>query len=266
MAVAVEIENVSKVYDREGLDPVTALTPVELTLQPGEFVSLVGPSGCGKTTLLNVIAGLLPPSAGRAMVGDRSVSQPHSEVGIVFQRPTLLRWLTVVENVLLPTKIAKKEVQPARERANRLLAVTGLSDFADRYPNELSGGMQQRAAIVRALVGQPRLLLMDEPFSALDEFTRETLNDELLRLWTADPMTVLFITHNISEAVYLSDRIGVMSPRPGRLDTVVEIELERPRTEELRMSPRFYDYTRYVREQFGQHPATGTGATTGANE
>jgi NitT/TauT family transport system ATP-binding protein len=249
------LTGVSKTYDVKGSGAnVTALTSVDLTLRAGEFFSLVGPSGCGKSTLLNIVAGLLPSSTGDARIGERTVNGPDRSTGIVFQKPTLLKWLTIEENVLLPSKIAKSVDAATLARADHLFELAGLADFRKRYPSELSGGMQQRASIVRALVGDPEVLLMDEPFSALDEFTREGLNDELMRLWTDSPKTVVFITHNISEAVYLSDRVGVMTSRPGTLKEVVDVPLERPRGPELRSDERFYELVSRIRGLIGhQH-------------
>lgn len=249
--MTIELRSVSKTYERPGAPPVHALNQTDLTLRVGEFFSLVGPSGCGKSTILNMVAGLLEPTTGELRIGGAAVRGPRRETGIVFQRATLLRWLTIEKNVLLPSKVGGRVDASRHELANHLLELTGLIDFRNRYPAELSGGMQQRAAIVRALVGDPEVLLMDEPFSALDEFTREALNDELLRLWTEVPKTVLFITHNIAEAVYLSDRVGVMQARPGRLREVVDIELPRPRDPDLRSTPEFYRYVGQLRQLIG---------------
>lgn len=249
--MTIELRSVSKTYERPGAPPVHALTDTDLALRQGEFFSLVGPSGCGKSTILNMVAGLLEPTSGELRVGGEIVRGPRRSTGIVFQRATLLRWLTIEKNVLLPSKVSGKVDADRLELAKHLLELTGLIDFRNRYPSELSGGMQQRAAIVRALVGDPDVLLMDEPFSALDEFTRESLNDELLRLWTEAPKTVLFITHNISEAVYLSDRVGVMQARPGRLREIVDIGLPRPRDLDLRSTPEFYEYVARLRRLIG---------------
>lgn len=251
MSASIEIEGVSKTYDRPGAPPVRALTTTDLTVNEGEFFSLVGPSGCGKSTILNMVAGLLAPTGGSLRIAGRPVTGPNPSTGIVFQRATLLRWLTVYENIVLPVKVARPVTPEVDDFARHLLTLTGLVDFRDRYPTELSGGMQQRAAIVRALINDPTVLLMDEPFSALDEFTRETLNDELLRLWSERPKTVLFITHNISEAVYLSDRIGVMNTRPGRLKDIVDVNLPRPRPPSLRSEAEYYDVVRDVRRLIG---------------
>ncbi|XRQ08612.1 ABC transporter ATP-binding protein [Actinomadura welshii] len=251
MSSAIVLDDVGKDYEVDGAPPKTALTPTGLEIRPGEFFSLVGPSGCGKTTLLNLVAGLIDPTSGRVKVGERVVDGPDRAVGIVFQRATLLRWRTVLDNVLLPARIGGRVGRPVVERAEHLLELTGLAQYRDRYPDELSGGMQQRASIARALTLGPNVLLMDEPFSALDEFTRETLNDELARIWSESPMTVLFITHNIAEAIYLSDRVGVMQANPGRLETTIEIDLERPRTDAVRNDPRFFEYMRRIRETIG---------------
>ncbi len=250
---SIQIENVSKAYQRSDGQQIQALAPTKLSLRAGEFLGLIGPSGCGKTTLLNIIAGLLAPTEGQVTIHGRPVTKPDPAMSMVFQKPTLLRWLTVMENILLPTRVAHKSLKSARLRAAHLLDVAGLSEFADRYPSELSGGMQQRAAVVRALTGAPSVLLMDEPFSALDEFTREHLNDELLRLWEEEMQTVVFVTHNISEAVYLSDRIGVMTPRPGRLQSVLDIDFGRPRSEKLRSDPQFHHACTRVRAMIGQY-------------
>lgn len=251
MPVGIAIDEVEKTYERLGATPVAALSTTSLELRPGEFFSLVGPSGCGKTTMLNMVAGLLAPTAGSVRIGERVVQKPDPTTGIVFQRATLLRWLTVYENVLLPCTVHRKVTEDVERLADHLLQLTGLHEFKHRYPTELSGGMQQRAAIVRSLVADPTVLLMDEPFSALDEFTRETLNDELLRLWTERPKTVLFITHNIAEAVYLSDRVGVMAAKPGRLLSVIDIDLDRPRLPALRTEAAFYEYVRQIRGLIG---------------
>ncbi|MEO9190358.1 MAG: ABC transporter ATP-binding protein [Acetobacteraceae bacterium] len=263
MSASIEIAGVSKTYDRPGAPPVRALTATDLTLNEGEFFSLVGPSGCGKSTILNMVAGLLAPTGGSLRIAGQPVTGPNPSTGIVFQKATLLRWLTVYENIVLPVKVARPVTPDVEVFAKHLLELTGLIDFKDRYPTELSGGMQQRAAIVRALINDPTVLLMDEPFSALDEFTRETLNDELLRLWSERPKTVLFITHNISEAVYLSDRIGVMNSKPGRLNNVIDVDLARPRLPSLRSEADYYDVVRTVRRLIGpMHEATDAPAGT----
>jgi NitT/TauT family transport system ATP-binding protein len=200
---------------------------------------VVGPSGCGKSTLLRLIAGLLPPSTGRITIDGRIVAGPETQLGIVFQKPILLEWRTVLGNVLLQAEMRRLDVSAYLERARRLLAAVGLEDFEDRYPHELSGGMQQRAAIVRALIHDPSLLLMDEPFGALDALTREQMRIDLEELWLSTQKTVIFITHSIDEAVLLSDRVLVMSPRPGRIEKIIDVDLPRPRGLEARALAKF---------------------------
>ncbi len=252
MALGIAIEDASKTFVNDGDDDLRALEPVRLSIRPGEFISLVGPSGCGKTTLLRMVAGLLPVTDGQITIGDRVVTQPDRRVSLVFQKPTLLPWRTIEENCLLPNQVMRTRPDAdVRADIDRLLVLTGLAQFRNRYPSELSGGMQQRTAIVRALVPAPEVLLMDEPFSALDEFTREGLNEELSRIQARTGTTVIFVTHNISEAVFLSHRIGVMAPRPGRLGTVIEVPGypgERPGA--LRQERGFFDKVGEVRAAF----------------
>ena len=216
-----------------------ALDRIDLRVDLGEFVAVVGPSGCGKSTLLRLIAGLIPPSAGRITIDGRIVAGPETQLGIVFQKPILLEWRTVLGNVLLQAEMRRLDVSAYLERARRLLAAVGLEDFEDRYPHELSGGMQQRAAIVRALIHDPSLLLMDEPFGALDALTREQMRIDLEELWLSTQKTVIFITHSIDEAVLLSDRVLVMSPRPGRIEKIIDVDLPRPRGLEARALAKF---------------------------
>ena len=226
---AVTAEHLGKLYrSRDGAD-VVALEDVSFSVAEGEFVAVVGPSGCGKSTLLRIVAGLLLPSSGLMERTGLRVTGPGPEIGLVFQSPVLLPWRTIMQNILLPVEFRRAPLSAARARAHALLAAVGLEGFAERYPHELSGGMQQRAAIVRALVQDPDILLMDEPFGSLDAMTREHMNLEVLRLWTASGKTVLFVTHSIAEAVLLSDRVFVMTPRPGRLCETVAIDLPRPR-------------------------------------
>jgi NitT/TauT family transport system ATP-binding protein len=236
------------VLDRVGMTyrtdagPVEALRDVGFSVDRGELVALVGPSGCGKSTLLRVVAGLRPPSRGAVAVDGRAVTGPIASVGMVFQAPVLLKWRTIRDNVLLPAELAGLGRTRYRERAEQLLRLVGLDGFAERLPRELSGGMQQRAAICRALLLDPPLLLMDEPFGALDAMTRDEMNLELLRVW-GEPATarktVLFVTHSIPEAVFLADRVVVMSPRPGRVARIVDVPLARPRTPATRAAPTF---------------------------
>ena len=206
-----------------------ALAPVDLEVRDGEFISIVGPSGCGKSTLLRLVAGLLPASTGTVEVAGRTVSAPVTELGIVFQQPILLDWRSALGNVLFQVEMRGESPARWRDRALALLDQVGLRDFADAYPHALSGGMRQRVAIARALVHEPNLLLMDEPFGALDALTREQMRIDLEALWMRRRMTVLFVTHSVDEAALLADRVVVMSPRPGRIERVLNIGLARPR-------------------------------------
>ena len=225
--------------------PVEALRDVTLAVEQGEFVALVGPSGCGKSTLLRIVAGLRSATRGRVTIDERTVTRPIPEVGMVFQAPVLLRWRTIVDNVLLPAELSGLRPADHRVRALELLRLVGLGDFAARFPRELSGGMQQRVSLCRALLLDPPLLLMDEPFGALDAMTRDEMNLELLRVWgeagtvAGRRKTVLFVTHSIPEAVFLADRVVVMSPRPGRIARIFRVDLPRPRTVETRASAEF---------------------------
>ncbi len=242
-----EIEKTFPVEDGE----VRALDGVSLHLARGEFVSLVGPSGCGKSTLLRILGGLSRPTAGRALVDGAEVLVPRMDVAVVFQHPVLLPWRRVIDNVLLPVDVAGEPRSAHRERAVELLRLVGLEGFANRYPGQLSGGMQQRVSICRALMRHPAILLMDEPFGALDAITREEMGVELLRIWSEVGATVLFITHSISEAVFLSDRVAVMSRRPGRVLEVLNVELPRPRKLALLDTPEFGRLSARVRVLIG---------------
>jgi NitT/TauT family transport system ATP-binding protein len=213
-------------------------------------VSVIGPSGCGKSTLLMLLSGLDRATSGIIRVGGKIIDSPTSDLGIVFQQDVLLEWRTALENVLLQADIRGMDKPAARARATELLAMVGLDGFAAAYPYELSGGMRQRVAICRALLHEPPLLLMDEPFGALDALTRDQLQIDLLRLWSKQKITVVFVTHSIAEAVFLSDRIVVMSPRPGRIETIIKIDLPRPRRLSLRESPEFLGYNRQVTSVF----------------
>jgi NitT/TauT family transport system ATP-binding protein len=234
--------------------PMTALKDVSLNIYKGEFISLLGPSGCGKTTLLRIVADLLKPTAGEVSVEGMTPREARlkRKYGIVFQSPVLYEWRTVCRNVELPLEIMKISKAKRKERAEAMLELVELHDFANHYPSQLSGGMQQRVGIARALAVRPEILLMDEPFSALDEFTRERLHEDLLRIWRKTNKTIIFVTHNISEAVYLSDRICVLSPHPGRLSAVVEVGFPRPRTPDLRGTPEFAAKLQFVRNSFEQ--------------
>ena len=229
---------------------VTALQDIELDLRPGEFVSLIGPSGCGKSTLLRVIGDLIQPTAGSVVVNGKPARQARldGDYGIVFQDAVLFDWRTVAKNIALPLEMLGWERKRRQERIREMLELVELSGFADHYPWQLSGGMQQRVSIARALAFEPALLLMDEPFGALDEMTRERLNLELLGIWAQLGSTVVFVTHSISEAVFLSTRVVVMSPRPGRIAGIVPIDLPHPRAVETREDPRFFELVTEVRE------------------
>ena len=249
--LAIQLEDVGMVYRSNGKD-VTALTSVNLDIRQGEFISLLGPSGCGKTTLLRIVADLLQPTSGRVTVDgtDAKTARQSKKYGMVFQSPVLYEWRTVQKNVELPLELMKLSKEERADRSRKMLELVGLSKFADHYPQQLSGGMQQRVGIARALALRPEILLMDEPFSALDEFTKEKLQEDLLRIWSKTNKTVLFVTHSIAEAVFLSDRICVLSPRPGRLSAVVDVDLPRPRTADIRSSPEFNQLVTKVRHSF----------------
>lgn len=249
---AVAFQNVGRTFrTREGA-LLTALETVKLDVAPGEFMALLGPSGCGKTTLLRLAAGLLEPSWGRVMVGGTPVTAPRPNFGVVFQQPLLLPWLTVLKNVLLPVDVQGRRVSDYQQRALELIEMVGLKGFENRLPSELSGGMQQRVALARGLIHDPKLLLMDEPFAALDAMTREAMNIELQRIWAANRKTVLFVTHGISEAVFLSDRVAVMSARPGRVVSVVDIPFERPRAPSLLGTAEFAEVVAEIREMLNE--------------
>jgi NitT/TauT family transport system ATP-binding protein len=246
---SIAVEALGKIFRRKDLE-THALDTVDLHVGSGEFLAVVGPSGCGKSTLLRLIAGLIPPSAGRVVIDGQSVSGPQTQLGIVFQKPVLLEWRTVLGNVLLQAEMRRLDASAYLERARRLLSAVGLGDFEDRYPHELSGGMQQRAAIVRALIHDPPLLLMDEPFGALDALTREQMRIDLEELWLSTRKTVVFITHSIDEAVLLADRVMVMSPRPGRIERIIDVDLPRPRGLEARGLAKFDQAVAAITEIF----------------
>lgn len=251
---AIELNAVTKVF-KTGDSIVTALRDVDLRIGQGEFVSVVGPSGCGKSTILRLIAGLETPSTGDVRVLDVPITKPHDDIGMVFQKPTLLPWLNILDNVLFPIRHKTGRVgMQDKETARSLLDMVHLGDFKTHLPSELSGGMQQRAAIARALLHDPDLLLMDEPFSALDALTRDYMAIELLEIWTRRPKTVVFITHAIAEAVLLSDWVAVMSTCPGRIAKTVEIDLPRPRTLETMGVPRFQELVQEIRTSILHKP------------
>jgi NitT/TauT family transport system ATP-binding protein len=232
---------------------VVALQDVDLIVRAGEFVSIIGPSGCGKSTLLKIALGVLACSSGEARLMGRKISGPQPGAGMVFQRAALPPWRRVLENVLLPIEVLGRPRADYVVKANSLLAKVGLSGFERRYPHELSGGMQQRVSICRALIHDPGLLLMDEPFGALDALTREVLQIELMRVWAETHKTVLFVTHSIDEAVMLSDRVIVMSARPGRISEDIRIELPRPRVPAMRSDPEFQRHAQHLRGSLGIH-------------
>ncbi|WP_314172280.1 ABC transporter ATP-binding protein [Streptomyces winkii] len=246
----IELGGLHKVYRPRKSEPTHALSDIDLTVARGEFISVVGPSGCGKTTLLKILAGLIPKTEGTVRVAGRDVDGPLPQVGMVFQAATLLPWRTILQNVMVPAEIQRLDKAVYRERAGRLLELVGLKGFEDKYPDELSGGMQQRAGICRALVHDPEVLLMDEPFGALDAMTREYMNLELLRIWRESGKTVVLVTHSIPEAVFLSDRVVVLSPRPGRIAEVIDINLERPRELSVMASDRAGVYVERIRTYF----------------
>ena len=239
--------SLSKEYLSRDGKRILALDDISFSIDEGQFVSVVGPSGCGKSTLMKIIAGLVPPTRGEIFLNGSRVTGARSDVGVVFQGAVLLPWRTVLENVLLPIEIQKKSKAQYLERAYELLDLVGLREFAEKYPFELSGGMQQRNSITRALIHDPQTLLMDEPFGALDAITREHMNIELLRIWQVSGKTVLFITHSIPEAVFMSDRVIVLSGRPGRIVDDILIDLPRPRTLELMSDPEFGRLSTHLR-------------------
>jgi NitT/TauT family transport system ATP-binding protein len=246
----VDLAGVAKTYRRAGREDTHALDRVDLAIREGEFLAIVGPSGCGKSTLLRLVAGLHLPSTGEVRVDGRIVDRPQTNLGIVFQSPVLLEWRTALDNVLVQVELRGLDPAAYRERALRLLEQVGLKDFARRYPHELSGGMRQRVAIVRALIHDAPLLLMDEPFGALDALTREQMRLDLEALWLATRKTVLFITHSIDEAVLLADRVVVMSPRPGRIERVMDIRMPRPRGLDARRAPEFVQAAERITDIF----------------
>jgi NitT/TauT family transport system ATP-binding protein len=248
----IEIERVCKTFQRKrGSQPVVAVNDVTVTIEPSEFVSLVGPSGCGKSTLLKMLAGLLEPTSGELRIDSVAVTKPRRSVGIMFQTPELFPWRTVLKNVMLPVEISRHDREYHLGRARELLQLVGLSDFENALPRELSGGMQQRAALCRVLTPDPDVVLMDEPFGALDEFTRERLNVELLAMRDQTHKTFVFVTHNISEAVLLSDRIVVMPADRSRDITIVDVPLDRPRRIDDMRTTAFTDCVFEVRGLLG---------------
>lgn len=248
----IQINNITKTYNGTNGKEITALKNVSANINEGEFISLLGPSGCGKTTLLRVLGDLIQPTSGDVRVCGQTPKEIRmkQKYGIVFQSPVLFDWRTVRENIRLPMEIMHISKKEQDSRIEQMLGMVGLTDFIDHYPKQLSGGMQQRVGIARALVIQPDILLMDEPFSALDEFTREKLHDDLLKIWRKTNRTIIFVTHNISEAAYLSDKVFVMSPHPGRLTSIIDVDLPRPRTHEIKQSKEFFELVSKIRCSF----------------
>ena len=243
----VRISDLSKTY-KTRRDEIEAIRAVDMDVRETEFVSILGPSGCGKSTLLMAVGGLLPITGGRIEIAEQAVTGPRRDTGVVFQSPVLMPWRSILKNVLFPIECLGLSLGEYRPRAIELLEMTGLGKFQNDFPSELSGGMQQRVAICRALIHNPSLLLMDEPFSALDAMTRDAMNQELLRIWEEFKKTVLFVTHSIREAVFLSDRVFVMSPRPAVMSLVVDIDLPRPRDLSIEETPEFNAYVTELRQ------------------
>ena len=246
----IHAHGVSKIFNPNTEEQVVALQDINLEVRSGQFVSLIGPSGCGKSTLLRLIADLISPTDGMLHINGKSPHQTrlNRDYGMVFQAATLLEWRTVRKNIELPLEIMRYTPDQRKNRAQAVLELVELGKFGNHYPWQLSGGMQQRVAIARALAFEPSLLLMDEPFGALDEFTRERMNMELLRIWEETDTTIVFVTHSIPEAVFLSNRVVVMSPRPGRITSIIDIDLPYPRTFETREEPLYFEKVNEVRE------------------
>ena len=244
----VSLRGVTKSFGAGG---VTALEGIDLDVRPGEFVSLIGPSGCGKSTLLRIVGDLVEPTSGEVVVNGKSARQARldRDYGIVFQDAVLYDWRTVARNIAMPLELLRWDRARRAERVGEMIELVELQGFAEHHPWQLSGGMQQRVSIARALSFSPALLLMDEPFGALDEMTRERLNGELLRIWERSGSTIVFVTHSISEAVFLSQRVVVMSRRPGRISAVVDVDLPQPRTADTREEPRFFELVTEVRDR-----------------
>ena len=247
--MSIEVDALSKVFVSDAGD-IAALTDIGLHIEPKEFLGIVGPSGCGKSTLLRCIGGLVAPSSGEVRIGNEVVTAPDPRVGFVFQKAVLLPWRTVMDNVLLPFEIGARPTKANRQKAEEVLEMVGLADYRKHRPGELSGGMQQRVSVARALAVEPSILLMDEPFGALDAQTRDQMNLELLRIWQEAQTTVVFVTHDIGEALFLSDKVMVMSARPGTVADMVDVDIPRPRNfAEVESDERFWAMRRRIREQ-----------------
>ncbi|MEA2623340.1 MAG: NitT/TauT family transport system ATP-binding protein [Chloroflexota bacterium] len=257
---AVQVGGVGKTFETAGGSRTVALESIDLDIRPGEFISLIGPSGCGKSTLLRIVGDLIEPTTGSVEVNGKPAHRARldRDYGMVFQAPVLFEWRSVEANVRLPLEVMDIDKPTREQRVRDMLELVELGGFAKHYPHQLSGGMQQRVAIARALCFQPALLLMDEPFGALDEMTRERLNGEVLRIWQQTGTTILFVTHSIPEAVFLSSRVVVMSARPGRVADVVEIDLPQPRNDATRETERYFELVTRVRESLRGRVATST--------
>ena len=245
----IEIDGLQKTFASDAGD-IMALEGIDFHIAPREFVGIVGPSGCGKSTLLRCVGGLTVPSAGEVRIGGEVVTAPDRRIGYVFQKAVLLPWRRVLDNVMLPFEVMRRPTTEDRRKAVEVLEMVGLADYLQHRPGELSGGMQQRVSVARALAAEPSILLMDEPFGALDAQTRDLMNLELLRIWQQSQTTVVFVTHDIGEALFLSDRVMVMSARPGRVQDVIDVDLARPRTfEQVEADERFWSLRQRIREQ-----------------
>ena len=247
----IRAQHLNKTYAAQDGKSIVALQNLDFHIDQGEFITVVGPSGCGKSTLLKLMAGILSGASGSLTLAGTAITGPSRQVGVVFQAPVLLPWRTALDNVMVPIEIQRRGRAAHLETARELLRMVGLAGFEQKYPSELSGGMQQRVGIARALVHDPELLLMDEPFGALDAMTREQMNMELLRIWGGSGKTVMLVTHSIPEAVFLADRVIVMSPRPGRISEIIQIPLPRPRRLSMMNTPEFGAFSDRIRSHFG---------------
>jgi NitT/TauT family transport system ATP-binding protein len=256
IAPLIRVSGVQKIYSSKKGEAVKALEEVSFDARDGEFLSIVGPSGCGKSTLLMGIAGVLPLTKGEIILKGKPVKGPQADMGVVFQKSVLFNWRTIIKNVMLTAEILGLDKKEYNKKAMDLIKLFGLEGFEDKYPMELSGGMQQRASICRALLHDPSLLLMDEPFGALDALTRDKMNLWLQKVWSEKKKTIIFVTHYVPEAVFLSDRVVVLSPRPGRVGKVVEINLPRPRTWGMRTSPEYGKYIKKILDYMGEFEPT----------